>query len=1014
MRKKNRIAQKSSTLPGPFEPVAYKTERSAVGVLMHWMRQIIEEKGLDLGMPDVDTSGQDRKSPDIVIYESRRSQKVLLVMEAKPPYFDPFNEKELKNPSWEKANHRQAKYFATTNFKTLLWYKTEAVNAQKWGEELLGTYQLSELENLNELEDARFSSTIKAELADFLVNLFEVSSGKPEPRIAIDDHLISLLYSKIKTLSSYYSQIIHDLFHKNASFANQVRKWFADQGWDFFLKKETFDQIAHQTAYLLINKILFYLLLQVKRPDKLDPLEIPESLSKGAMLQHTLQGYFAEVLKIDYETVYTTDFIDSIAFPDSKEIVKEIKELARILKRYDFSKLGYDIVGRIFEQLIPPEERHNLGQYFTSPDVVDLILRFCLRHEDDKVLDPACGAGTFLVRAYQHKKMMNQRKTHEELLDGLWGNDIAKFPAHLATINLAINDLSVESNYPNILQKDFFEFQVGPQGMDLENWRKARSQTLGFQNREVVYPRWLDAIVGNPPYTRHHQIGEISPHEAEYKAKLIQNAVLDLAGKPLAEIDKRAGIHVYFFVHGTKFLKDKGYFGFIVSNSWLDADYGKGLQEFFLKNYKIIAIIESKVERWFEAAEVNTCIIILQKCRDEQERQNHLVRFVYLKKPIQHFIPAAQDLWEKQLQRLQAIDQLIKTILAHDRFYENDELRIFPKRQNELREEGLERDEGYLGSKWGKYIRAPQIYFSLTDKIKKKLIPLRELAEINEGKPTGANEFFYVTKEIAQKYKIERRFLKPGLMKPRGNTYYELRSEHIGRYFFTADEDKENLKRTGALAYIKHGEHLKLPSRNTYRNKPDWYKFGARKPAELLIPCGIGDCYYCSLNRAKAISSNSFTEIRLYNLQHAEIIWAFLNSTLGWLFLEVEGRSGMGGGMLKVDPTDVRKMLVIDPKYQKQSILPRLKEMFIRPVGSVEEELEAGDHAILDRYIMEEILGLSQEEQKEVKEALKGLVKIRLAKAKTFSKIKKLKGDVEFGQAAETVMNQIDDKLKGG
>ncbi len=116
----------------------------------------------------------------------------------------------------------------------------------------------------------------------------------------------------------------------------------------------------------------------------------------------------------------------------------------------------------------------------------------------------------------------------------------------------------------------------------------------------------------------------------------------------IANISKRAGIHAYFFAHGTKFLKDGGRFGFIVSNSWLDVDYGKGMQELFLKNYKITAIIESKVERWFEDADINTCIVILEKWKEQKERDENLVRFVYLSKPLRHFIPPAQDKWEKQ------------------------------------------------------------------------------------------------------------------------------------------------------------------------------------------------------------------------------------------------------------------------------------------------------------------------------------------------------------------------------
>ncbi len=75
--------------------------------------------------------------------------------------------------------------------------------------------------------------------------------------------------------------------------------------------------------------------------------------------------------------------------------------------------------------------------------------------------------------------MMNQRLEHENIFETLWGNDIAKFPAHLATINLAINNLGSDRNYPNILHEDFFALIVGESGFDPESWRKSRAKTLG-------------------------------------------------------------------------------------------------------------------------------------------------------------------------------------------------------------------------------------------------------------------------------------------------------------------------------------------------------------------------------------------------------------------------------------------------------------------------------------------------------------------------------------------------------
>jgi hypothetical protein len=196
-----------------------------------------------------------------------------------------------------------------------------------------------------------------------------------------------------------------------------------------------------------------------------------------------------------------------------------------------------------------------------------------------------------------------------------------------------------------------------------------------------------------------------------------------------------------------------------VSNSWLDVDYGKGLQEFFLKNYKIVTIIESKIERWFEQADINTCIVILQKCDNADERDNNLTRFVYLKKRLRDFIPSAQDDWDEQAKRLDEIEKLKRTILGHSYFYENDDMRIFPKSQKELWDEGFDVEESkYVGAKWGKYLRAPEIFFKILEKCKDKFVPLKDVADIRRGFTTGVNEFFYLTEEEIKQKGIEKEF----------------------------------------------------------------------------------------------------------------------------------------------------------------------------------------------------------------------------------------------------------------
>ncbi len=1030
-------------IPSPFGTTIHKTEWTCAAKVAEWMNDIIKEKGLPLGQAEVETTQEgNRKRVDIILFESPASQNAICVIETKQPYFDPLDEEELKEPTRKKATQRSAKYFATSNFQHLYWFDTERVNSlRSLEEQIQDKYSLSQIENLDLIEEPRYKNSIIPGLERFLTDLYEVHSGKKaKPKQAIDELLIYRLQDKIRRLSRYYTTIIYNRYHKDNAFARELGKWFVSQGWSFApWQPQDFDKAARQAAYLLVNKILFYDVLQTKRPHQLDPLEIPQSLTKGAVLEATLQGYFKQVLKIDYETIYTTDFIDAIAFPNEENVVKEIRELVSILRQYDFSKLGYDIIGRVFERLIPKDERHNLGQYFTNPDVVDIILKFCLRHEDDKVLDPACGAGTFLVRAYQHKKLLDQFLKHVDILKTLWGNDIAKFPAHLSTINLAIRDLSVDKNYPNILQEDFFTLLSTEGGFELpEKWRKARAKTLGVNEREVIYPCWFDCVVGNPPYTRQEEMRKIVPQVRDFKEGLIDKALKDVKGKRIAEISKRAGIHAYFFVHGTKFLQNGGRFGFIVSNSWLDVDYGKGLQVFFLNNYKITAIIESKVERWFEEADVNTCIVILEKCKDKKERDENLARFVYLFKPLTYFIPPAQEMWQEQIERLHEIDKLIKTIMAHSEFYQNEDLRIFPKSQKELWEEGFDNETGtYVGSKWGKYLRAPEIFFKILEKGKEKLVPLKEIAEVRRGFTTGVNEFFYLTEEEIKRRGIEREFWMhqddkgnwvPNyvIKSPRECKSIVVKPEDLKYRVLMIHKDKKNLRGTNMLKYIKEGESKGYHLHPTCASRERWYDLGLWTKPHFVWSDAYNDRYGV-YNTKRTWGDKRFFFITLHDEDHSQIIHAYLNNSIIPLLTEIDGITNLGQGAIYTNVYWLKKLRV--PKIVREKLQKKLSNVLsklqIRQITSVFSELGASspeevsidkvkpDRRELDEIVMGEILGLTDEEQLEVYRAVVDLVKSRIDKAKSFGKRRKTKEGIDIDLLVKTVMDKLGNDTLG-
>ena len=189
------------------------------------------------------------------------------------------------------------------------------------------------------------------------------------------------------------------------------------------------------------------------------------------------------------------------------------------------------------------------------------------------MLDPACGGGTFLVRAYYRKRALagittDSPVSHEQLLDQIFGVDIGPFPAQLATINLAVRHLSDQGNYPRVARASFFDAQTSIPLYDIP--------LTGDSKRSIALGQ-IDAAVGNPPYIRQENINPAD--KADY-SNLFRT---EWPGQ--RPPTGRSDLYAYFFTHAAHLLRPGGYLGFITSIGWLDTDYGFRLQEFFLRNF---------------------------------------------------------------------------------------------------------------------------------------------------------------------------------------------------------------------------------------------------------------------------------------------------------------------------------------------------------------------------------------------------------------------------------------------
>ena len=98
-----------------------------------------------------------------------------------------------------------------------------------------------------------------------------------------------------------------------------------------------------------------------------------------------------------------SDFFDWVLDdPDGEETVRKIVNHAR---RFDLSTIDVDLLKVLYESLIDPEDRHELGEYYTPDWLAARVTRHALGSpQTDRVLDPSCGSGTFLFHAIRQKR----------------------------------------------------------------------------------------------------------------------------------------------------------------------------------------------------------------------------------------------------------------------------------------------------------------------------------------------------------------------------------------------------------------------------------------------------------------------------------------------------------------------------------------------------------------------------------------------------------------------------------
>ena len=444
-------------------------------------------------------------------------------------------------------------------------------------------------------------------------------------------------------------------------------------------------------------------------------------------------------------------------------------------------------------------------------------------------------------------------------------------------------------------------------------------------------PEWMfgitegfDVVIGNPPYVRQEKIKGLKP----------------TLKKHYTCYTGAADLYVYFYERGLQLLSPSGIHTFICSNSWLDVNYGAPLQKYLLDNTVGAVICHSEAEREFESADINTIVSILHNGTPDAESHLRFLTF--------------------------------KTFIG-DTDIENRRERT--RTYTELAQAGT-RENKYAGDKWGgKYLRAPDIYWTILEKGKDKLVPLRDIAEVRRGFTTGANEFFYLDAERIQEWGIASEYLKPVIKSPRECKSIRVDPSQLQFKLFMCYADKAALAGTAALDYIKWGETQGFHQRPSCKGRARWWDLGEESGNSIFVK---------EAHETSAVfynPDNYLVDCRLYYANLSNDVFLFLNSVIGAMFFEFYNRGGLGKGARSMMVSDYENVPTLEninaDKKTTESVLRQISPLLPRKFANTESEWSALDAIIFDA------LDLTQGERDGVYEAVVNLVEARLRKARS-------------------------------
>lgn len=506
-------------------------------------------------------------------------------------------------------------------------------------------------------------------------------------------------FSKEKVLKGSFDKFIAADKHKKGTatvdkeFLASLDEWRKLLALNIALRNETLtEDELNYTIQQTLDRIIF---LRIAEDRGVEEYGRMKNLLKGEDYYQNLYSYFKEADEKYNSGLFDfkKDKLSSKIVIDNKTIKGIISELYYPASPYEFSVLSVEILGSAYEQFLgkqikltaghravieeKPEVRKAGGVYYTPQYIVEYIVentvgKLCAGKTPDqvaklKIVDPACGSGSFLLGAYQYllnwhlnhympdfekhtlvaqnSKEFNEKQRNEAiklrnklpltpdgnlttalkkqiLLNNIYGVDIDTQAVEVTKLSLLLKCMEGETSSSITAEMRFGErllptldsnIKCGNSLVDIDFYD-------GQFDLEPEAEKKIKPFNWQKAFPEVFKTGGFDSVIGNPPYVLGRETFEDKVKKYLASCYKSYGgkfdLYIFFCEKGLKLLKNRGRFGFIIPNTVLANENASNLRSHLLQNYSLerVRIFKNRV---FENAQVETVILIISNSKPE-------------------------------------------------------------------------------------------------------------------------------------------------------------------------------------------------------------------------------------------------------------------------------------------------------------------------------------------------------------------------------------------------------------